>query len=120
MRAAQSRAFPERSLDQEGMDRLLDGVLGQGVTGGTAGPSTPQQEGAAPDQGKASEGQRLYTTEEMREIVQRAVALREEALRVEYAVILHEKLQEQFSSFTRFNADHISRQIKGNPFSYVS
>jgi hypothetical protein len=33
---------------------------------------------------------------------------------------LSQRLAEQFQSFTKFNLDCISRQIKGNPFSYVS
>mmetsp|Transcript_30005 Transcript_30005/g.96211 ORF Transcript_30005/g.96211 Transcript_30005/m.96211 type:complete len:176 (+) Transcript_30005:723-1250(+) len=64
--------------------------------------------------------EKLYTHEELTSIVSKVVQQRETALREEYNKILNFKLAEQFHSFTRFNQDYISRQIKGNPFSYVS
>jgi hypothetical protein len=48
------------------------------------------------------------------------VGQRETVMREEYNKIMHAKLAEQFSSFTKFNQDYISRMVKGNNFSYVS
>jgi len=63
---------------------------------------------------------KLFTREEVRTILNRALSIQGTALRAEYQTILQNKLAEQFQSFTKFNQDYISRQIKGNPFSYVS
>jgi hypothetical protein len=64
--------------------------------------------------------EKLFTYDEVREIVNRVVAEREAALRAEYDVILQERLQEQFKSFAKFNEDYISRQLKQSDFSYLS
>ena len=68
----------------------------------------------------ASLHDRLYTHEELRAVVSKALSIQGSSLRAEYNGVLHAKLAEQFQSFTKFNQDYISRQIKGNPFSYVS
>jgi hypothetical protein len=62
----------------------------------------------------------LFTYDQVKEIVNRAVAEREAQLRVEYDMILNERLQEQFRNFTKFNEDYISRQLKQSDFSYLS
>jgi len=64
--------------------------------------------------------ERLFTYEQVREIVNRALAEREGQLRMEYDKILQEKLQEQFQNFAKFNEDYISRQFKQTDFSYLS
>lgn len=64
--------------------------------------------------------EKLYTHEELRAVVNKALSIQGASLRSEYNGILQSKLAEQFQSFTKFNLDYISRQIKGNPFSYVS
>ena len=69
---------------------------------------------------KENRGEKLYTHEELTSIISKVVQHRESALRQEYNTLLQAKLAEQFQSFTKFNEDYISRQIKGNPFSYVS
>lgn len=63
---------------------------------------------------------RLYSEDEVREIVMRMVQLREQQLRREYDAILTTKLQEQFANFAQFNQDYISRQFKQSDFSYTS
>jgi len=62
----------------------------------------------------------LFTLDQVKEIVGRAVAEREAALKHEYEQILYEKLQEQFRNFAKFNEDYISRQLKQSDFSYLS
>mmetsp|Transcript_14561 Transcript_14561/g.29110 ORF Transcript_14561/g.29110 Transcript_14561/m.29110 type:complete len:174 (-) Transcript_14561:384-905(-) len=66
------------------------------------------------------QSEKRYTFEEVTSILNKALHDREQMLREEYNKVLHTKLAEQFQSFTKFNQDYISRQIKGNPFSYVS
>lgn len=68
-------------------------------------------------QGKA---QKMYSHQDVIDIVSKVTAQRESQLRLEYEEILTAKLNEQFNSFTRFNQDHISRMVQGNTFSYVS
>lgn len=69
---------------------------------------------------KEKKGEKTYSHEELTSIVSKVVEQRERALREDYNKLLQAKLSEQFQSFTKFNEDYISRQIKGNPFSYVS
>ena len=64
--------------------------------------------------------EKMFSYNEVREIVARAVAEREAQLRVEYDRILQEKLQEQYISFSKFNEDYVSRQFKSTDFSYLS
>mmetsp|Transcript_7948 Transcript_7948/g.10924 ORF Transcript_7948/g.10924 Transcript_7948/m.10924 type:complete len:186 (+) Transcript_7948:86-643(+) len=64
--------------------------------------------------------EKLFTFEQVKEIVQRFVAEREAALREEYDKILQERLQEQFKNFAKFNEDYISRQLKNSDWSYLS
>jgi len=64
--------------------------------------------------------ERMFSYNEVKEIVERAVAEKEASLRVEYDRILQERLQEQFRNFSKFNEDYISRQYKSSDFSYLS
>jgi len=64
--------------------------------------------------------EKLFTYEEVREIVQRVLAEKEASLRQQYEHILQERLQEQFRNFAKFNEDYISRQLKQSDFSYLS
>eukprot|EP00127_Corallochytrium_limacisporum_P001770 Clim_evm1s80 gene=Clim_evmTU1s80 len=61
-----------------------------------------------------------FSLGEVTEIVNKAVAEREQNLRAEYDELLRKKLFEQFQSFTKFNEDHIHRQLKSSDFSYMS
>jgi hypothetical protein len=79
---------------------------------------TPRTSTAGGD--KEAKGDKMYSHEELTSIVSKVVQQREAALREDYNNLLQAKLSEQFQSFTKFNEDYISRQIKGNPFSYVS
>jgi len=63
--------------------------------------------------------EKLYTHEEVKEIVAKALQQKENELRQEYDEILLFRLQEQFQSFTRFNEDCISRQARDGDFSYI-
>ena len=62
----------------------------------------------------------LFTHEEVREIVERAVRDREHSLSLEFMAILEEKLQEQFAQFSKFNQDHIHSKMSQSSFSYMS
>ena len=61
-----------------------------------------------------------YTLDDVKIIVNKAVAQRESILREEYERILAEKLNEQFRQFTQHNQDYVARLAKGNALSYVS
>eukprot|EP00128_Syssomonas_multiformis_P011428 Colp12_sorted_trinity150504_noHs@19869 len=62
----------------------------------------------------------LFTYDQVRAIVQRAVAEREQTIREEYDMILQQKLSEQFNSFTKFNEDYIHRRMEESQWSYMS
>jgi hypothetical protein len=64
--------------------------------------------------------EKLFTFNEVKEIVNRALLEKEAALRAEYDRILQELLQEQFRNFSKFNEDYISRQLKSTECSYLS
>ena len=59
----------------------------------------------------AEQRELLLTMPEVREVVQRALELQEQRLRVEYDAVLLQQLREQAESFSRFNREHVSRQI---------
>lgn len=65
-------------------------------------------------------GEPLFTLEQVKDIVRRAVDEKERCLRGLYDRILQEKLQEQFRAFAKFNEDYISRQLKSGDLSYCS
>jgi len=69
---------------------------------------------------KQRPAERLYTSDELREIVQRAVARRENELRAEYDQILQTRLAEQFNNFRKFHEDYVSRQLNQSTNSYIS
>lgn len=56
---------------------------------------------------------------EVKAIVQRAVEEKQAALLIEYEELLDEMMRQQFNTFTRFNQDHISSQVKDSEFSYL-
>jgi len=64
--------------------------------------------------------EKMFTFNEVKEIVNRALLEKEASLRAEYDRILQELLQEQFRNFSKFNEDYISRQLKSNECSYLS
>jgi len=123
--AAMASQFPRRGVAGEELDELVSHCV-QGINNDRKHRETQsslhhenqqqQPAEAAPGCG----GDKKYSTEDVREIVRKAVELREEALRLEYGALMQDKLSQQFSMFTTHNQDFISRQIKGNPFSYVS
>eukprot|EP00164_Ancoracysta_twista_P002166 GFYU01002858.1.p1 GENE.GFYU01002858.1~~GFYU01002858.1.p1 ORF type:complete len:175 (-),score=15.09 GFYU01002858.1:393-917(-) len=69
---------------------------------------------------EASTPQKLFTVEEVQQIVQRAISEREAQLREEYDSILQERLAEQFQNFAKFNQDCVSRQLRQSHFDYMS
>ena len=64
--------------------------------------------------------EQLHTGEEVREIVQKAVALKEGEIRAEYDQVLQARLAEQYNSFRRFHEDYVSRQLNQSSYSYMS
>eukprot|EP00761_Pharyngomonas_kirbyi_P012020 gb/GECH01012047.1/.p1 GENE.gb/GECH01012047.1/~~gb/GECH01012047.1/.p1 ORF type:complete len:150 (+),score=42.95 gb/GECH01012047.1/:1-450(+) len=62
---------------------------------------------------------KVYTEEEVKNIVEEAVRQREEELRDEYDRILQDRLEDQYWSFVKFNEDYISRNYKPTDFSYT-
>jgi len=65
-------------------------------------------------------GEPLFSLDQVKDIVRHAVDEKERTLREQYDRILHDKLQEQFRSFAKFNEDYISRQLKSGDLSYCS
>ncbi|EOD15364.1 hypothetical protein EMIHUDRAFT_356471, partial [Emiliania huxleyi CCMP1516] len=57
-------------------------------------------------------GEVLFTLDQVRDIVRKAVIERERTLREEYDRTLQTKLQEQFQAFAKFNEDYVSRQLR--------
>jgi len=65
-------------------------------------------------------GEVLFSMEQVRDIVRRAVDEKERSLREQYDRVLQQKLQEQYQAFAKFNEDYISRSLKTNDLSYCS
>lgn len=65
-------------------------------------------------------GEVLFSMEQVRDIVRRAVDEKERTLREQYERILQQKLQEQYQAFAKFNEDYISRSLKSSDLAYVS
>ncbi|EFA77662.1 putative transmembrane protein [Heterostelium album PN500] len=63
---------------------------------------------------------KLFSLEEVREILKKALEEHEAKLRREYEDIVQQKLLEQFHSFSQYNESYISRQIRESEFSYMS
>lgn len=93
-------------------------------------PATPQKpfvfEGAAPAppqpqlQQQPQPSQRLFSEEQVRQIVKEALAKREEEIRLEFYAILQDKLKEQFEMFSTFNRDQVTRQLRRSDADYFS
>ncbi|EGC36278.1 hypothetical protein DICPUDRAFT_78070 [Dictyostelium purpureum] len=64
--------------------------------------------------------QRLFTLEEVQEIVKKAVKENEEVIKAEYERIVKDKLIEQYQCFSKYNDDYLSRQMKESEYSYIS
>ena len=69
---------------------------------------------------KARPGEHLFTGEDVRQIVDRAVAKREGEVRQEFEAVLQAKMAEQFNNFRRFHEDYVSRQLNQSDYSYMS
>jgi hypothetical protein len=65
-------------------------------------------------------GEVLFTMDQVKDIVRRAVEEKERALREQYDRVLSVKLQEQYQAFAKFNEDYISRQLKTSDLNYIS
>eukprot|EP00047_Mylnosiga_fluctuans_P010510 m.16629 g.16629 ORF g.16629 m.16629 type:complete len:187 (-) comp3159_c0_seq1:246-806(-) len=60
------------------------------------------------------------SAEQVKEAIELAVRQKEVQLSQEYDKILHDKLTEQFHVFSKFNQDHIHRQMDEQPCSYMT
>jgi hypothetical protein len=69
---------------------------------------------------KTRPAEHLFTSEDVREIVARAVAKREGEVRTEYDQVLQTQMAEQFNNFRRFHEDYVSRQLNQSDYSYMS
>ncbi|KAL3904124.1 MAG: hypothetical protein SGPRY_011407, partial [Prymnesium sp.] len=65
-------------------------------------------------------GEPLFTLEQVKDIVRRAVDEKERQIRLEYDGILQQKLQEQYQAFAKFNEDYISRTLKSRDLGYIA
>lgn len=64
--------------------------------------------------------ERIFTIEEVKQIVKKAVEERDQFMRHQYDTTLQQRLQEQYESFSKFNQDYVSRQLRQSDFSYMS
>lgn len=64
--------------------------------------------------------EKLFSLEDLKEILHNALSAQETRLREEYDRVLIERLQEQFASFSKFNEDCIYRQMHSSESSYIS
>lgn len=67
-----------------------------------------------------TDDQQLFTSDQVKRILHDALKRQQDLLRAEYDDTLHRLLREQFDSFSAFNRDYISRQLKTSDFSYLS
>ncbi|KNC87789.1 hypothetical protein SARC_00047 [Sphaeroforma arctica JP610] len=61
----------------------------------------------------------MYTIDQVKSIVSKALEEREVQLRAQYDNILQEKLLEQFNEFSRFNQDNIHKILSESTYSYM-
>ncbi|EME26954.1 hypothetical protein Gasu2_51900 [Galdieria sulphuraria] len=66
------------------------------------------------------ENEKLFSLKELKEIVSEALANKTRHLAHRYNAVIQEKLAEQFQSFSKFNEDYVSRQLKERECSYLS
>ncbi|GJQ08230.1 hypothetical protein GpartN1_g21.t1 [Galdieria partita] len=69
---------------------------------------------------KDVENEKLFSLKEMKEIVSEALANKTRHLAYRYNAVMQERLAEQFQSFSKFNEDYVSRQLKERDCSYLS
>lgn len=70
--------------------------------------------------GHVSVTEKLFSVVDVRDIVESVVAEREAKLREEYQLLLQDRLAQQFRDFTKFNEDHLHRNLKGRDCAYLS
>ncbi|EGG23230.1 hypothetical protein DFA_05362 [Cavenderia fasciculata] len=63
---------------------------------------------------------KIFSLEEVRVLIKKALEEHEAKLRQEYETILQDKMHEQFQCFTRYNEDYLSKQLRESDFSYMS
>lgn len=70
--------------------------------------------------GHVTTNEKLFSVNDVRDIVESVLAERESKLKEEFTKVLNERLAEQFRDFTKFNEDFVSRQYRGRDYSYLS
>lgn len=69
---------------------------------------------------QSSPAERVFTSEEVRAIVAKALRKNETELRFEYDRVLQDRLAEQFHNFSKYYEDCVSKMTKQSDFSYMS
>jgi hypothetical protein len=69
---------------------------------------------------QSSPAERVFTSEEVRAIVAKALKKNETELRFEYDRVLQDRLAEQFNNFSKYYEDCCSKMTKQSDFSYMS
>jgi hypothetical protein len=69
---------------------------------------------------KIGVNEKIFSIEEMKDILNRAVEETRLMLSVEYDKVLAQKLQEQYQVFAKFNEDYIHSQMQSRECSYLS
>lgn len=70
--------------------------------------------------GEASLIDKLFSVNDLREIITSVLAQREAELTADFTNTLHDRLAEQFRDFTKFNEDYVSRTLRGRDSAYLS
>eukprot|EP00053_Salpingoeca_punica_P006489 m.61324 g.61324 ORF g.61324 m.61324 type:complete len:169 (-) comp13713_c0_seq1:477-983(-) len=120
------RANPESVFQPKSMPDSVDAIMSDAKRRRHMRPMEPVASGVR-DCGvcefcgnKPSKNSDLFTSEQVKAIVERAVKEREIQLQAEYDEVLGERLQEQFNMFSKFNEDHIHRQLSQSTHMYMS
>lgn len=65
-------------------------------------------------------GELMFTVDQVRSIVDKALRDNEAELSLKYDAILEEKLREQLAQFLKFNEDHLHRKLNDSQYMYMS
>jgi len=111
------RARAHGAAANPGAPPSCSAFLGAAEQGGSSSQPLPDLSTARRD---PHTGEVLFSMDQVRDIVRRAVDEKERSLREQYDRVLQQKLQEQYQAFAKFNEDYISRSLKSHDLGYIS
>jgi len=93
-------------------DTMMGGGMGRERAGASAGAAEQ------PPNFDENGSQVMFTLEQVRSILERALEDKEVELSAKYDELLTDRLQDQFAMFSKFNEDHIHQKLANSEFSY--